>query len=863
MFVESNLPYFHSVKRKKDTPVWRTFFALRISEIQNIPIFGKEEEIDEIRQLFSKQIDIINALHQVTNINVLEYRFQVFYQFKNRIFEDVGIFLIVSNDHPQKSESLKIAQQNFHNILSLYQSVFQIYSLEPVAERTTFLNLFNIGDQFKVIKEIRRRVLRYGQQSGVSGNGYKLTILPQNKRSSKTKLKNGQNLYIVHPFIPVYRSYATLFKIFARLNNPAFISIRLSPTSVSKKENQYFLNAIKKCEKSYFNKDSKLNLDKEQAEILVKILLSHYLSLQDAPFLLNIFVGVTDEKFSGVVDTLGTEITAPIGGFSNALPGERLELLAGYSGGYDIVTPKNKLQRKNLITTLKFHETRLLQSAQTEVDEENRLQFLIDASEAANAFHLPVCINAELKGVNLRWTKVSPIPTQLLDIKEIKDHSGLIGINNYLGLKNPFYLPIEARRRHVYIVGQTGTGKSSILKSMILDDIESNKGVGVFDPHGDLIDYILSNIPKSRLDDVILIDPAEEKYAVGINILENDSIEQQNFIIQELIAMIKRIYDPNDNGITGPIFEDISRTSLMAVMNYSNRAPSFFEFPFFFYNSMFQKYVVKKVKEKNKRVFIDPFLEESIKNFNLSRDVRDTIIYVVSKYSKIVNDPYLRFTLCQEKSTISFDDILNNKKILLVNLNKAKMGTLSTEWLGMFLLTKIQIAAMKRINIPENERHDFYLYIDEFQNSATENFAEILAESRKYHLNLTLANQYVSQIPKKIAQAVFGNVGTIISLRVSYDDALKLQNQFEPIFKAEDLVRLPNWNAFVSTTATGNRLSPFSINTIPFNKNKFKSKSELKLLKSDLMRNRGIEKAKVEKFLRERINFFDSRFGEI
>lgn len=852
MSAETTLPYFHYVKRSNPSALWRTFFALRISEIENMSFSEKKDIHAEIRRLFSDQIDIINSFHQAYHIHALEYRFQVIPTEKNRIFEDIHIFLIVSTDHAQKSESLKLARQNFQNILSLYQSFFHIYSLEPVTDKSLFLKIFHIEAEFTIFKEIRRRVLRYGQESLAPNAANKLTILPQ-KKSERTRRPKHENIYFVHPFIPVYSSYATLFKILTRLKKPVFISIRVTPTTVSQKENNYFLEAIKKCEKIYYSKDATFNLDKEQAEILVKILLSNYLSLQDAPFLLTVFVGLADEKFGGIIDALGTEITAPIGGFNNVLPGERLELLAGYAGGYDVVSAKTKSQQKKFINTIKFHDTHLMQSLLAEYDEEKRLQFLVDASEAANAFHLPICINGDLKGINLRWTKVAPIPSNLLDVKESAKRSGLIGINNYLGLKTPFYLPEETRRRHVYIVGQTGTGKSSILKSMILDDIESGKGVGVFDPHGDLIDYILSNIPKERLDEVILIDPAEEKYAVGVNILENDGPQQQNFIIQELIAMIKRIYDPHNEGITGPIFEDISRTSLLAVMNYSDDTPSFFEFPFFLYKLRFRKYVIKKLKENARRKYINPFVEEELYNLYSSREFHDTILYVISKYGRIVNDLYLRHTLCQKKSTISFDDILNKKRILLVNLNKSKIGMMSSEWLGMFLLTKIQIAAMKRINIDESKRTDFYLYIDEFQNSATDNFVEILAESRKYHLNLTLANQYVSQIPAKISQAVIGNVGTIISLRIGHGDAEMLANQFEPIFNVSDLIGLPNWKGVVTTTATGHRLPPFSINTIPFEENRFKSKKQLKLLKRELIKRWGVEKKEVEKFIKNRI----------
>jgi len=390
---------------------------------------------------------------------------------------------------------------------------------------------------------------------------------------------------------------------------------------------------------------------------------------------------------------------------------------------------------------------------------------------------------------------------------------------------------------------------------MILDDIKSGKGVGVFDPHGDLTDYILSNIPEERLDDVVLIDPSIKNFSVGVNILENETIEQQNFIIQELISMAIRLFDPGQrNGFAGPVFEDMSRMALSAIMNYTEQSTSFIEFPLFFYSSKFRREVVKMLSARRFQLNLDPFLDLGIDTMSKHKDFENGATWVVAKYGRIVSDPALRSILCQEKSTISFDDILNNSKILLVNLNKSKIGTLSSEWLGMFLLTQIQSAAMQRGNIPEVKRKDFYLYIDEFQNSATENFAEIFAEARKYRLNLTLANQYVSQIPVNIRTAIFGNVGTIISLRVGIDDAKLLEGQYMPVFKADDFIRLPNWKGFVATTATGKRLTPFSIETIPFDKNHILSKTELDKMKSKITARYGKKKSEIEKYLNNKIS---------
>ncbi len=556
---------------------------------------------------------------------------------------------------------------------------------------------------------------------------------------------------------------------------------------------------------------------------------------------------------SGLAELLGTEITKPVGGESTEIPGQRGELLAGYSGGYDIYYPESDSERRAYIANFIWHENNFVKSGDFERGIGSRFQFLFDASEAASAFHLPYSINSDLTGVPIRWTKVKPIPDELLTTGR-KGKSGLIGINNYLGIKHSFYLPDEARRRHVYIVGQTGTGKSSILTSMILSDIENGRGVGVLDPHGDLLDYILLNMPQERMDDVILIDPSVKEYAVGVNILEHESLEQQNFIIQELIAMAKSLFDPGQrHGWAGPVFEDASRIALSALMNYSTNVPSFIEFPLFFYSQRFREKVIALLERSNRKLSTNPFVDLSIRSLSKDRDFHSMVSYVVSKYGRIVSDPSLRDILCQEKSTISFEDILNRQKILLVNLNRSVIGSLSSEWLGMFILTKIETAAMKRINQPERQRKDFYLYIDEFQNSATENFVTILSESRKYRLNLTLANQYVLQIPDAIRNAIFGNVGTLIALRVGIVDAKLLRDQFVPVFDEEDFIKLPNWKGIVVSTATGKRLTPFTIETIPFDRKSEMGRKNIEQIKRDITKRWGRYRRDIEISTRKKI----------
>ncbi|GEM_PF-4849387 len=846
-------PYFHALRAgPSENRHWRVFFALRVTEIENI--FDRKGNSRLQDRLMQKQINLINAIYQPEIIHGVEYRFCARPPKGKKLFRDIEIYIIVSTNHKEKKRSLRQARENYHGFIAILQSSFRLYTTEAIREREAFMELFNQPRQLPFIREVRRRVSRLDQQSIIPRPRPKLSLAPLEKKSVGENDDTDKSILAVHPFIPVNSGYDKLFKLLGRVESPVFVSIRISPTRIRPEEDQYFVDSIRECETIVRENVKSPRLNREQADILARILLSHYLSLQDAPFAMHIFLASQKENPFGLAELLGTEVTRPVGGTRFEIPGEKLELLSGYSGGYDINVPQNSAEHEDFTATLMMHDNDRLVTPLADKPSENRLQFLYDASEAACAFHLPHSINDNLSGFPLRMSKVYPMPGELFTNRPGSRASGIIGVNNYLGVRNVFCLPDEARRRHMYIVGQTGTGKSSILKSMILADIGAGKGVGVFDPHGDLIDYILARIPAERMEQVVLIDPTIKEYAVGVNIMEADTLQQKNFIVQEIISMAMSLYDPgNRHGFAGPVFENMSRMALQAIMSVSDKKASFLDFPLFFYDHRFRKSILTELGKKKYRHDLDPFLDLGLEAMQRHEDYHGIASWVVAKYGRVISDPSLRAILCQEKSTISFRDIMDNKKILLVNLNKSKMGALGSEWLGMFLLTKLQAAAMKRVDIPEARRQDFYLYIDEFQNSATENFADILAESRKYRLNLTLANQYVAQIPVEMRKAIFGNVGTIIALRVGQDDAELLEGQFLPQFTRDDFIRLPNWKGVVASTATGKRLAPFTMDTIPFENDSNPSKGHLQKLKKEITARHGIPKKEYEKYYVERI----------
>jgi len=838
---------------ENEQSIWRAFFAFRLMDIRNIDV-ALEKGLSAAQQreiLYSEQVNLINTFYQPDKIHSIEYRLQMKPAANEKRQNTVDIFIIFSVDASTERGAVVRARELIEPAMHIIQSSSELYSLEPLNEPSEFSTLLEREDFKGDICDIRRRISWLSHQSIVPR--LKVGLIKGASAVGQNK-DEANKILLVHPYIPVKRGYARLFNLLSRIRTPVVISFRISPTRILQEEKEFLLGNIRTCEDVAGQVPGSSTLIVEQAKNLAGVLLSNYLSLQDAPFLLQVMIASPKKIPPGLTELIGTEITKPIGGESAEVPGLQAELLAGYSGGYDIDYPKNEVEKQAYVANLFWHKNDFVPAKNLQMGVASRLQFLFDASEAASAFHLPYSLSGDLRGIPIRWFKVKPIPDELAKIHRAA-RSGLIGINNYLGIKRPFYLPNEARRRHVYVVGQTGTGKSSILSSMILSDIRNGKGVGLLDPHGDLLDYILINIPEDRMEDVILIDPSVPDYAVGVNILEHDSVEQQNFIIQELISMARSLFDPGQlHGIAGPIFEDISRMALTAIMNYSDTAPSFIEFPIFFYSQKFRNKIINSVLRSKEKLAVNPFIDFSIYNFSAERDFSSTVSYVVSKYGRIVNDPSLRDILCQEKSTISFEEILNKQKILLVNLNRAVIGSLSSEWLGMFILTKIEAAAMKRIRLPEKKRKDFFLYIDEFQNSATVNFASILSESRKYHLNLTLANQYVMQIPDAIRDAIFGNVGTLIALRVGPQDAHLLENQFAPIFNHEDFMLLPNWKGVVASTATGKRLTPFTIETLPYDRHTGMAKRKIGRIKREITARWGKRKSDVDRFIFEKID---------
>ncbi len=422
---------------------------------------------------------------------------------------------------------------------------------------------------------------------------------------------------------------------------------------------------------------------------------------------------------------------------------------------------------------------------------------ILNTEELATIMHFPNK-TVETHHIRVLTAKNAPAPNKI-------PTTGLfLGKSIYRGQERDIYASLNDRRRHTYIIGKTGTGKSEFLKDMILQDIEAGHGVAVIDPHGDLVDDVLQLMPPERAEDVIYFNPSDITRPMGLNIMEADTEEQMHFVASSIIGLMYKLYDPHHTGIVGPRFEHAIRNAMLTIM--CKPGSTFIEMVRILTDSKFVEEYLPLVKDGMvKRYWTDQIANTS--DFHKS-EVMD---YIVSKFGRFVTNKTMRNIIGQPHSSFDFRKAMDEKKIVLCNLSKGILGEEDAKFLGLILVPKILAAAMSRQNVPMDQRPDFFLYVDEFQNFATEDFAAILSEARKYRLNLVVANQFIGQIDEEIKNAVFGNVGTMVSFRVGVTDANFLQHEFAPTFNENDLANVEKFHAYIKTIVDNEPVPAFSM----------------------------------------------------
>jgi hypothetical protein len=465
--------------------------------------------------------------------------------------------------------------------------------------------------------------------------------------------------------------------------------------------------------------------------------------------------------------------------------------------------------------------------------------FILNIEELASLFHLP---HTSVETPNIVWATVKtaePPPNVPLLVQGHESEVSLFGVTNFRGTNSIFGMNRVDRGRHVYILGQTGTGKSGALELLTLSDIYYNQGFAVVDPHGDYAQHILAFIPQERVNDVVYFNPADTNFPIGFNPLEVSDKTLKGHTASELVGVLKRLFADS----WGPRLEYILRYTLLALLDYPNA-------------TMLD--ITRMLTEKKFRQDVISYLDDPVvKNFWTiefagwnDKFASEAVAPVLNKVGAFTANPMMRNILGQPKSTFNIREIMDEGKILIVNLSRGLMGEDNAGILGAMMVTKIQLAAMSRADLAESDRRPFYLYVDEFQNFATDSFAVILSEARKYALNLTVANQYISQMGEAVRDAVFGNVGTIVSFRISPDDAPFLLKYFEPTFEAQDIIQQASRHFIITMMINGEKAPAFSAKTLNLPQPTADTVNQI----IELSRQRyALDRVVVEKSIRESI----------
>src|ERR1700691_5291578 len=385
-----------------------------------------------------------------------------------------------------------------------------------------------------------------------------------------------------------------------------------------------------------------------------------------------------------------------------------------------------------------------------------------------------------------------------------------LGYHNFRGnSENKFGIKTEDRRRHIYVVGKTGVGKSTLLENMAIADIQSGKGIAIIDPHGELAEKLLNFVPENRLDDVIYFDPSNMEYPFAFNPMEQVGTEFRHLVASGIMSVFKKIWID----AWSARMEYILNNTLLALLEYPDS--TLLGILRVFAEPEYRKKIVSGLQDP----VIKAFWQNEFARYSQKLET-EALAAIQNKVGQFVSNPLIRNILGQSRSTINMREIMDTGKLFIVNLSKGKMGEDNSALLGAMIISRLQLAAMSRVDIPEEHRRDFYMYVDEFQNFATDSFASILSEARKYRLSLTLAHQYIGQLvtndgSTKVRDAVFGNVGTIITFRIGATDAEFLENEFMPEFEQQDLVNLAKANVYIKLMIDGVSSRPFSAETLP------------------------------------------------
>lgn len=822
--------------------------ALQMEQCYATRIESRTDPDQELLRLLAGQMNFINSLYHPKARHTFAIRYYSAPVPERVASGKIEIVLFAKVESTSRTAAKSEASALCDELMLLLAGHTPQYKWRVVSEKEEFKRLwepFPLAEAH--VLEIRHREEKVYLESPQSRPS-----LGRGRKAEESAIKAGDGIYFVHQFLPRASTLEHLLCMFQQHDVPAVLQIVLKPTRLTPQEKGALEAELVKCEKSLKRSSSEYAPVKElRADALRRGLQEQIQRLEDAPFEMCVSLSSPARIPWGLAEAAGIEITRPVWTRLDDKRAPQNTELQG--GGYDIIPPRSAQETTQARRNLADLDTGPWSPGFAPKGLE-RLRSLVDAGEAATAFRFPVATSFHLPGVPVQLARCRPLPSEQAALAGKPEEALLIGTNQDLGREQPVYLSGADRSQHTYVVGQTGVGKTTLLKAMILADIQAGNGLAVIDPHGDLFQEILEQIPPHRLKDVVILDPTDMDHPVGINLLECQNEEERYFVVREMVGIMHRLiqdqYGPAAIEWTGPFFYRHMQMNLLLAMSDPSDPGTLLEFYEIFQSEAYWKrWLPLRIKDAQLETWVTQTLSKM--DYTVRSSDRITLgEYISSKFEDFVFDPKLRLLFGQKHSTIQIRNIMDEGKILLVNLAKGPLTEANSRFLGMILLAKIQTAAMSRYKLPKAQRRPFYLYVDEFQSLATENFTLLLSESRKFGLGLVLANQFMSQIKDpNIMQGISGNVGTTISFRVGMEDSKLLEPRFQPYFDHQDLTNMPNWTACVRTTVAGQTTAPFTL--LPLCPAIVSDPQAAKLAREHSRQTHGREREDVEREIRE------------
>lgn len=790
-------PYFR-IEQSLDSG-WRGFFAIALQSI-GVATHNPGDAREFVQRQLGKQAELIGTFFSLGSNTALEMRFSKRASARKCGNPVLDVTLRGRVSAATEQEALTGISELFGNVWPSLVSVSDDYHWDSVESADEYFATFGQDYEHHIAIARREVVLHLDVIEGLARPIGFIGQPPDRNEPS------DPSVCFIAPFRNSGSTFEYLFRVLLMQPAACALSVAIQPTRIGGDELAFLSSQIQQCERyQQLPNEGRVSHPhrfsppfRSHATTISRVLERSLFTLTDDAFAVRIQLASAAKIGTGLVDAVGGAIThtpaAPQLGIAEG-PGDH-----SLSGGYDWYEPADLDQQ--VAASTNFKEIDFIPWCPTVLaDKAKRLRYLMGAHESAAAFRLPVPILGRFPGVE---TMLSRYIVADLDLPE---EGLLLGYNERLGTKSEVRLTPEDRRRHCYMVGQTGTGKTTVLHNLIMQDIRAGRGVCLLDPHGDLVARVLAELPPERKGDVVHYDPADPDSPIALNLFDCSDEADRDRAINHLLEMFAAFYNMHEAG--GPMFELYFRQTAKLLTDDLGAPGTLLDYQRIFADRSFRASKIAACKDNEVRDFWRIAEKRSGEN-----DLDNISFYITAKLTRFVNDVFVRKLIERPKSNIDLLDAMGQRKIVLLNLQKGVLGNLNCSMLGALWISLLERATFRRLQKRSGDYPEFNLYVDEFQQFAFDSFVALLAEGRKFGLNIIIANQYLDQMPDRVISAVVGDVGTMIVLRIGPRDAEKLRDLFAPTIQMHDFLLLPNHRAYVKTLIHGQAVLPFSLETI-------------------------------------------------